>query len=155
MVSASKDLRIMSHFVIYLVFDWSIGSTNFSSFYSPLDNDSSKRTRFMKTFILWRHKLDIEEIRTVPEIHGPNHLTDYREISPFFNFGQQRLTAVHGRIWFCQLVFTLVNLWLKWTKKVLMKRMTRKLKNWNGIDFMDLDFINYFYFKQNYYMADF
>ena len=36
-----------------------------------------------------------------------------------------------------------------------MKRMTRKLKNWNGIDFMDLDFINYFYFKQNYYMADF
>ena len=40
-------------------------------------------------------------------------------------------------------------------KKVLMKRMSRKLKNWNGIDFMDLDFTNYIYFKQNYYMAHF
>ena len=36
-----------------------------------------------------------------------------------------------------------------------MKRMSRKLKNWNGIDFMDLDFTNYIYFKQNYYMAHF
>ena len=36
-----------------------------------------------------------------------------------------------------------------------MKRMTRKIRNWDGIDCMDLDFINYIYFKQNYYMAYF